>query len=229
MRLVALFLAAGCLSAQAPQLKGPGPLPWQSGPTPPWEPLGAFPRTPPGPDQPLTPSQGSVQARLAADGTLEIFDGAGVRSLRIGLPGRPVKVWRDGGIPVPRPWDRLAFPQADPLSQGLGGLAWNAGDFRPSLSGLLWILEDGERVLTVVHPATAQVVYLPLPRGDGFSVSFEPSRLVALAGQDGGGKTEGWALPWLALLPQFARLGPPVSPGPRGTALKPFPTSQTVK
>jgi hypothetical protein len=170
-----------------------------------------------------------VQARLAPDGTLEIFNGAGVRSLRVGLPGRPLKVWRDGGLPVAPPWDRLAFPQADPLSQGLGGLAWNAGDFRPSLSGLLWILEDGERVLTVVHPATAQVVFLPLPRGEGFSLAFEPSRLVALTGPSDSGRSGGWALPWLALLPSFARLGPAPDAGPRGTALKPFPTSQTMK
>ncbi|MBS1767037.1 MAG: hypothetical protein JST05_06500 [Acidobacteria bacterium] len=229
MRLVALLLTAACLGAQAPQVKGPRPLPWQSGPTPPWEPLGAFTGAPSGPEQPLVPSTGPVQVRLSPDGTLEVYSGAEVRSLRLGLPGRPLKVWRDGGIPVSQPWDRLAFPQADPLSEGLGGLAWNAGDFRPSLAGLLWILEDGERVLTVVHPATAQVAFIPLPRGEGVSLAFEPSRLVARAGQGGGEKVEAWTLPWLALLPQFARLGPPSGTEPHGTALKPFPASQTVK
>lgn len=131
-----------------------------------------------------------------------------------------------GGIPLDHLGATWAFPQTDPLSEGLGGLDWNAGDFRVSLQGLLWVLEDGERVLTVVHPATAQVIYLPLPRGDDFELAFEPTRLVLKAGQGPGGHPQAWALPWLALLPQFARLGPPAVLPIKGTALKPFPMGQ---
>lgn len=231
MRLVALLLNLSlapaltpALTAQVPQIgHGPRALPWQSGATPPWQPLEAVPSPQPGP---VASSQGPLRARLSQDGTLEVWNGGGVRTLRFGLPGRPRKAWRDGGIPLERLDGIWTFPQTDPLSEGLGGLDWNAGDFRNSLQGLLWILEDGERVLTVVHPATAQVIYLPLPRGDEFDLAFEPTRLVLRAGQGSGGRPEAWALPWLALLPQFARLGPPAAPPIKGTALKPFPTGQ---
>ncbi len=232
MRLVALLLTPVALTlalaAQAPQIgHGPRSLPWQAGATPPWQPLEAMPRPQPGT---AAPSQGPASVRLSEDGTLEVWNGAGVRTLRFGLPGRPHRAWRDGGIPLDGPRGTWAFPESDPLSTGLGGLDWNAGDFRNSLQGLLWILEDGERVLTVVHPATAQVIYLPLPKGEDFNLIFEPTRLVLKAGQGPAspGEPQGgaWALPWLALLPQFARLGPPALPPVRGTALKPFSTGQ---
>ena len=223
MRLVALLIA-GALAAQVPKVgQGPRALPWQSGPAPTWQPLEGMPKTQAGP--PPGGVAGPVTARISPDGTLEVWSGAGVRTLRLGLPGRPKKVWRDGGG-IPPSLDRLAFAVRDPLSEGLGGLAWNAGDFRISLAGLLWILEDGERVLTVVHPATGQAAYLPLPRGEDFDLAFEPSRLVLTAKQGPAGRPEAWTLPWLALLPQFARLGPPASPPAAGTALKPFPTGQ---
>lgn len=223
MRLVALLLTSA-LAAQVPQLgKGPRALAWQSGPTPPWQPLEV---TPPLQAELLPPSHGPLTAKISQDGTLEVWNGGGVRTLRFGLPGRPRKVWRDGGLPLASLGAAWSFPAVDPLSNGLGGLDWNAGDFRHSLAGLLWILEDGDRVLTVVHPATAQVVYLPLPRGEEFELAFEANRLVLKAAQGPEGRPEAWALPWLALLPQFARLGPPATLPPRGTALKPFPTGQ---
>ncbi len=226
MRLVALFLSAGvlALTAQVPKVgQGPRALAWQSGPTPPWQPLEAAPAPV---ANPLPPSQGALVAKISQDGTVEVWNGAGVRTLRFGLPGRPRMAWRDGGLPLPAIGAGWAFPATDPLSSGLGGLDWNAGDFRVSLAGLLWILEDGDRVLTVVHPATAQVIYLPLPRGEEFDLAFEPNRLVLTAALGPEGRPQAWALPWLALLPQFARLGPPAIPPLRGTALKPFPTGQ---
>ncbi|HEU4952614.1 MAG TPA: hypothetical protein VFT46_11740 [Holophagaceae bacterium] len=228
MRLVALLLtaAAASLPAQAPQVgKGPRSLPWQGGAAPTWQPVeGLPPRPDPTPDASASTASptGPVTARIAPDGTLEVWNGAGVRTLRLGLPGRPRKVWRDGGRPV-TDLDHLAFPAADPLAGGPGGLPWGQSDVRPSLAGLLWILEDGERVLTVVHPATAQAIYLPLPRGEEFDLVFGPSRLLIQAAQGPEGHPQAWALPWLALLPQFARLGPPSVPPPQGTALKPFP------
>jgi hypothetical protein len=227
LRLVAFLLSAAlasALAAQVPQVgQGPRALPWQSGATPSWQPLESVPLPQPGP---IAPSQGPLNARLSEDGTLEVWNGAGVRTLRSGIPGRPRKAWRDGGIPLDHLGANWSFPQVDPLSNGLGGLDWNAGDFRISLQGLLWILEDGERVLTLVHPATAQVIHLPLPRGDDFDLAFEPTRLVLKAGQGPGGHPQAWTLPWLALLPQFARLGPPAVLPAKGTALKPFPTGQ---
>ena len=223
MRLVALVLSlplvGSALAAQVPKLgQGPRALPWQSGPAPTWQPLEGQVLPQPGPVP--GSAAGPVSARISPDGTLEVWSGAGVRTLRLGLPGRPRKAWRDGGLAVDG-LDHLAFAAKDPLSEGLGGLAWNAGDFRISLAGLLWILEDGERVLTLVHPATGQVVYLPLPRGEDFDLVFEPTRLVLKAALGPAGRPAAWALPWLALLPQFARLGPPAAV-PAGTALKPF-------
>lgn len=223
MRLVACLLSTA-VAAQVPQVgQGPRALPWQSGATPPWQPLETVPSPEAGS---IAASEGPLTARLSQDGTLEVWNGAGVRTLRTGIPGRPRKAWRDGGIPLDHLGTTWSFPLVDPLSEGLGGLDWNAGDFRLSLKGLLWILEDGERVLTLVHPATAQVIYLPLPRGDDFELAFEPTRLVLKAGQGPGGHPQAWALPWLALLPQFARLGPPAATPNQGTALKPFPTGQ---
>ena len=229
MRLVTPILSGllcAALTGQVPELgRGPRFLPWQTGSTPPWQPLESVPLPLPGPIAPsaLT-APGTIKVQISDDGTLEIWDSAGVRMMRTGLPGRPHRVWRDGGFPLPR-WNELRpFPQQDPLSQGLGGLDWNAGDFRSSLHGLLWILEDGERVLTVVHPATGQVIYLTLPRGEDFDLLFEPTRLVLKAGQGAG--SQAWGIPWLALLPQFARLGPSSTPPVLGTALKPFPAGQ---
>ena len=221
MRLVALLLGTA-LAGQVPQIgQGPRALPWQSGSSPPWQRLEAVPDPLPGP---IAITHGPIHVQLSQDGTLEVWNGAGVRTLRTGLPGRPRKAWRDGGLPLGDLRASWAFPQTDPLSDGLGALDWNAGDFRHSLQGLLWILEDGERLLTVVHPATGQVIYLPLPRGEDFDLDFEPTRLVLNAKQGPGGHAEAWALPWLALLPQFARLGAPATAPIRGTALVPFPT-----
>ncbi len=230
MRLVALLLIAGTAFAQVPKVgQGPRALAWQSGPTPPWQPLDAVPSPVPAPaisdvQAHSAASAGPITVEISQDGTVEVWSGAAVRTLRIGLPGRPRKVWRDGGVALPAfggPW---RFPSSDPLAGGLGGLDWNASDFRRSLSGLLWVIEDGERVLTVIHPATAQVVYLPLPRGDAFDLVFEPNRLVLKADSGEEGRAHAWALSWLALLPQFARLGPSATPPVLGTALKPFPT-----
>ncbi|HTL97539.1 MAG TPA: hypothetical protein VL181_01925 [Holophagaceae bacterium] len=228
MRLVACLLSAALLpstaSGQVPQVgQGPRALPWQTGTAPTWQPLEAAPAS--GPAQVAAPASGPLSARITADGTLEVWNGADVRTVRMGLPGRPKKVWRDGGSPVAVS-GRLGFPAKDPLSAGLGGLDWAAADFRASLSGLVWILEDGERVLTIVHPATAQAVYLPLPRGEDFDLVFESTRLVLTAKQGPAGHPMAWAMPWLALLPQFARLGPPATPPASGTALKPFTTGQ---
>ena len=115
------------------------------------------------------------------------------------------------------------FPADSPLTQGLGGLRWAADDFRPFLRGLLWVLEDGEGFLTVVHPATAGVVHLPLPPGRDLRIRFLPDHLEVAAGDVEKGAPRQWSLPWIGLLPRLAALGPHAAPAKRGTALAPFP------
>lgn len=168
--------------------------------------------------QGLKATTGPISVRLAADGSLRIFEGKGVRRLRMGLPGRPVKVWRDGGLPLAAFLAPMAFPEDTPLRHGLGSLPLDAPDFRVALQGLLWILDDGERVLTVLHPATCQSIRLRLPAAEGPDLRFLPDRLELRS-------TEGraWALPWIALLPQFLQLGRPGPRTPPGSALDPYP------
>ncbi len=211
-----LGLAALPLAAQARQQ----PLPWEIAPALAWHAgLGA--------DEPVkpiseTPSTGPLKVSLAKDGTLLVSDARGHRRLRVGLPGRPIQAWRDAGIPLnlgDRSW---AFPSETSFTKGLSALPWSGEDFRPALQGLLWILDDGERILTVVHPATAQIVYLPLPPGRDFSIQLTPGYLELLE------KTESdtprrWSLPWLVLLPQFAKLSRAADASLTGTAFIPFP------
>jgi hypothetical protein len=168
-------------------------------------------------------STGPVAVRLTGDGTLSVRDAQGIIRLKMGLPGRPLKAWRDGGLPLPETTGLWLFPVDSPLNQGLGGLQWVAEDFRPFLRGLLWILEDGEGYLTVVHPATARVVYLPLPPGRELRLRFLADRLEVTAEDVDKGAPRQWSLPWMGLLPRLAELGPhPIATKP-GTAFNPFP------
>lgn len=221
MRLGAFLLTGAALTA--PPLAAQGhptlpwerisPLDWQAGPgavraEKPWDPA---------------PSTGPLEARLSGDGTLSIRDARGIIRLKTGLPGRPLKAWRDGGFPLSPPFGSWLFPVDSPLSQGLGGLRWCAEDFRPFLRGLLWILEDGEGFLTVVHPATAWAVHLPLPPGRDLSLRFLPDRLEVVAGDVDRGAPRQWSIPWMGLLPRLAALGPHADRTKPGTALVPFP------
>jgi hypothetical protein len=126
-------------------------------------------------------------------------------------------------VPLAQPFGTWLFPVDSPLSQGLGGLRWCAEDFRPFLRGLLWILEDGENFLTVVHPATAWVEHLPLPPGRDLSLRFLPDRLEVVAGGGDRGAPRQWSIPWMGLLPRLAALGPHAEHAKPGTALIPFP------
>jgi hypothetical protein len=216
-----LLTAAVAASAQTPPRELPWTaarsLPWIQGPTAPAE------AVPPAP----APTELTLTVTLAEDGALRITDDKGTITLRMGLPGRPMKFWRDGGTPLPPASRMLRFPTHTPLQLGIGGLHLGSEDFRPALAGLLWILDDDERVITVIHPATARVAYLPLPGGHGISLVFHPDRLEAqkiLPGPPERIEDVSWSLPWLALLPQFIQLGQ-AKPRPlkEGTALVPFP------
>jgi hypothetical protein len=168
--------------------------------------------------------------KLSNDGTLRIVGAKGLRNLRLGLPGRPLRAWRDAGIPL----DLTAFapansswrfPSDTPLASGIQALPWGGEDFRDALVGLLWIIDDGEHFLTVVHPATSRVVFLLLPVGQDFSLRMTPAYLELLENPTKGssGAPRRWSLPWLALLPQFAKLARPEESPALGTALVPFP------
>jgi hypothetical protein len=221
VRLGACFLTGAALAA--PHLTAQGrpslpwekilPLDWQSGTG---EAMGEDLSA-------LKPSTGPVEARLMGDGTLSIRDARGIIRLKTGLPGRPLKVWRDGGLPLTTPSGTWRFPTDSPLSHGLGGLQWVAEDFRPFLRGLLWILEDGEAFLTVVHPATAKAIYLPLPPGRDLQLHFLPDRLEVVAGDVDKGAPRQWSIPWIGLLPRLVVMGVHPDPSKAGTALAPYP------
>lgn len=167
---------------------------------------------------------------MSADGTMHLVGDKGVRRLRTGLPGRPLRVWRDAGIPIPLAGLEAAnaswrFPGDTPLSRGIQTLPWGGDDFRIALTGLLWIIDDGEHFLTVVHPATARVLYLPLPPGQDFALRVTPGYLELLENprEASTSAPRRWSLPWLALLPHFAKLARPDDIATPGTALIPFP------
>jgi hypothetical protein len=193
-------------------------LPWQMGePEPAPAPCAAVP----------TQTHFALTVRLGLDGAVRITDEKGLIRLRAGLPGRVRRVWRDWGVPVPDPFAPLGFPAHTPLQQGIGGMPVGSPDFRPALEGLLWILDDDESFLTVIHPATSRMVYLPLPGGQDLDLAFRPDRLEILERRPAGAAQpppSTWSLHWLALLPQFIQLGKEnESLLPRGTALAPFP------
>lgn len=229
-----LVFAAGLAAPMAAQTRLP--LLWGMAPDVSWRAgLGSSlePEAAVGPGngiKPLIPSDGPILVKMSVDGTLRILGLKGVRHLRLGLPGRPLRAWRDGGIPLDlstleSPNESLRFPSDTPLAKGIQALPWGGEDFRNALNGLLWILDDGEHYLTVVHPATARVVFLPLPIGQDFNLRMTPGYLELFENPSKGSSsaTRRWSLPWLALLPQFAKLARPEDRPAPGTALVPFP------
>jgi hypothetical protein len=221
VRLGALLLTLAALAAPTLQAQGHPGLAWERVAPLDWQvlPSSYQSEAPPA----LQSSTGVLEARITEDGTLSLRDGQGIIRLKTGLPGRPLKAWRDGGVPLPAAAGAWAFPVDSPLKKGLGGLQWCASDFRPFLRGLLWVLEDGEGFLTVIHPATARIIHLPLPPGRDFQLRFQTDRLEVAAGDVDRGAPSRWSLPWMGLLPRLAALGPQPDPAKAGTALVPFP------
>jgi hypothetical protein len=175
---------------------------------------------------PAKPSPRELRVRLAGDGSLRVLDRRGILRLKLGLPGRIARLWRDGGRPVDAIEAELSFPKATPLAKGVAELPWGAADIRPGLEGLLWILDDGERVLTVLHPATGGAQYLLLPPATSPDIVFLPDRLEVRERAVGEGSRTSprrWSLPWTGLLPQILRLAQPPPTGRPGTAFIPFP------
>jgi len=217
VRLAALILT--CALALPAQV-----LPWKSAGALPWQMEAAGPAPVPCDCKP-TQSYFALRVRVAPDGKVVITDEKGLVRMKLGLPGRPVRAWRDWGIPVPDLSRPLPFAVRSPLQRGIGGMPVGAPDFRPALEGLLWILDDDESVITVIHPATSQVVYLPLPGGQDLTLAFCPDRLeVSETSGPNPQARASWSLHWLGLLPQFIQLGKDSSAGkPKGTAVLPFP------
>lgn len=224
MRLVALPLS-GLLVAVPALAQAARSLPWEGLPPAFWQ--GLVEDLP----EPTAPAAGRARpparwVRVTADGTLRVVDARGVVRLRSGLPGRPLRVWRDGGVPVAAPWERIPFPTMaeHPL---FSGAFWSGADPRAGLDGLLWIQDDGERVLSLVHPATSKVAFLPLPGPPGLVLAFHREGLVAVeeeaADPVAGSRRRRWILPWIGLAPVLARLAPPAEAPRSGTALQPFP------
>lgn len=220
MRLGSLLLIPACLAAQEARQ-----LPWDSAPSLPWRASLTGELAEPPPLAPL-PERGPLRVTLGPDGALKVMDAKGIVLLRTGLPGRPLRIWRDGGRLLPGTSGTWQFPAQTPLQTGIGALPLGQPDFRPGLEGTLWILDDEERLLTVLHPATSRVAYLTLPGGTDLDLLFLPNHLVVrqkLQDRDSPGPRSAWSLPWLSLLPQFILLGTPLPTPKPGTALVPFP------
>jgi len=214
-------LLAVSLLAQTP-VKG---LPWEGQPEPPWRASEAGPPPPPLPPVPLQTTSTRRIVSLTAHGVLRILDERGLVRLRLGLPGRPVRLWRDGGTPLTLSDFPMDFPTEMPISKGLGSLALASVDFRTVLQGLLWILDDGEKRITLVNPATGQVSYLMLPGGRDLELLMYPDRLeLREPPPETGSRKEAacWAVPWIGLFPQLLHLATPPPTPPPGTALIPF-------
>lgn len=219
MRLVAFLLITVCLCAQEPRK-----LPWEQAPTLPWR-ASLAEELPKAAPLAVIPEGGPLRVTLDPDGALRVMDAKGIILLRTGLPGRPSRLWRDG-YALPGVSGTWHFPLQTPLRRGIGALPLGQPDFRPGLEGTLWILDDEERILTVVHPATSRVAYLTLPGGAGLDIQFLPGHLVVRQEPRSpapGHAQSAWSLPWLSLLPQFMLLGTPMPAPKPGTALIPFP------
>lgn len=219
MRLGALLLTPAILTAQAS-------LPWKDASELPWETAVPGDLPSPLPPEPDAASGAHVLVSLSEDGTLRISDHKGRVRLRLGLPGRPLRILKDAGTPMALSDFPSDFPLETPLSQGFGHLPLAGSDFRGALKGLLWIVDDGERQITLVHPATHQAVFLPMPPGQDWELGLYPDRLEVrepAAPQGERQETACWSLPWLVLLPQFMRLSLPPPEGNPGTAFHPFP------
>ncbi|MBK8726336.1 MAG: hypothetical protein IPL96_09930 [Holophagaceae bacterium] len=223
---VVLVAAALTAPAQSPGTSRDKRLPWESTlALPPWQ---SLEDGPPGIAPPLpAPAEGrDLRVSLARDGSLRVLNRRGVLRLKLGLPGWVLRLWRDGGLEMDPLAPVGAFPADTPLSRGVGELPWGESDLRPGLRGLLWILDDGERVLTLVHPATGRVQYLALPLVSDPELVFWPDHLELRerASAEAPRKvSRRWSLSWPGLLPQFLRLAQPATEGPHGTAFQPFP------
>lgn len=170
---------------------------------------------------PLTP----LTVYISPNGAVKITSTNGIVQLRTGLPGRPQKVWRDHGYQVTNIFAPMLFPTTSPLQKNMGSILVSILDFCSNLEGLLWILGDDEKVLTVINPANSQIVYLSLPAGHELNLSFHHDHIEVLDEHSKGNNKEPlvWSLHWLTLMPQLIQLGQKSNYNKtEGSALLPF-------
>jgi hypothetical protein len=164
-----------------------------------------------------------ITVSVDRDGTIAIFNANGIRQLRFGLPGRPILMWRDAGQSI-APFGKFSFPSQTPLLANFKGAAKETSDFLNSLAGLLWILDDGEEYLTIVHSATCQYAFLHLPVSRDLELRFHPERLELCKRITIDADSQSWALSWNELLPVLQALAKRPPTPPRGNAIEPYQT-----
>lgn len=218
-------LATYCLiSALALTAKDQSVLPWKNIKKLPWQIVETKAQNVPPVDFP-TQSYLPLTISLKQNGNIKIADKKGRIRARLGLPGRPQKVWRDWGIRIINIFDPILFPNHSSLQQGIDNVLTNILDFRSRLEGLLWILSDDVNILTVINPATSQVVYISLPSERDLNLTFYPDRIEASEEQPAqNNKVQtSWSLYWLELLPYFIQLSTSKqSNEAHGSAFEPF-------
>ena len=133
-------LATYCvISAITLTAKDQNALPWKSIQKLPWQIVETKTQNLPPVDFP-TQSYLPLKINLQQNGNIKIVDKKGHIRTRLGLPGRPQKVWRDWGIRITNIFDPILFPNHSSLQQGIDSILTNVLDFRSRLEGLLWIL-----------------------------------------------------------------------------------------
>ncbi|MDR2697891.1 MAG: hypothetical protein LBB40_05385 [Holophagales bacterium] len=163
----------------------------------------------------------NLTVKVDRDGTIAIFNKNKIRLLRFGLPGRPILMWRDAGQPIVS-FGQFSFPSHTPLSANFKKASEKTSDFLNNLAGLLWILDDGEQYLTIVHSATCQYAFINLPGGRDMELRFHPDHLELCERGYVDGDSNAWALSWNELLPVLQALATPPPQQPQGSAFVPY-------
>ena len=227
MRLGALLLIPAALAAAPLPASGRGPgtagLPWERAAPLAWQ---AEPWVAPAAVAGSRSLPGAHDRASTGDGTLRISDARGLIRLLAGLPGGPCGPGGTAGVPLDAAWGTWGFPTGYPPGPGPGGAPLGRRRFPPLPQGLLWVLEDGEGFLTVVHPATARLVHLPLPPGRDLRIRFLPDRLEVAAGDVEEGAPRRGPFPGWACCPAWRPWGPAPTPPRRGPPSPPSPKTE---
>jgi|GEM_PF-457448 len=166
-------------------------------------------------------SNADLTVKVNRDGTIAIYNRNGIRQLRFGLPGRPISMWRDAGQPIAS-FGQFSFPSHTPLSSNFKSASEETSDFLSNLSGLLWILDDGEEYLTIVHSATYQYVFIHLPGGRDLELRFHPNHLEIYKKPSPDGNSQSWILSWKDFLPVLQTLAKGHATQTHFSALTPY-------
>ena len=222
MRLAAIIIKTGklLLALSMTQIAGSQGLPWKQSLNAPWRIVDPMPE----PARLQIKQQNTeLTVHVDKDGTIVIVNQKGIKNLRFGLPGRPVSIWRDAGQPLDSV-GRFPFSSQTPLSTDFNKVSKETSDFLNNLAGLLWIFDDSEEYLTIVHPATFQYAFLSLPGGKDLELRFHPNYLELCKKEPHDGNSLSWALSWKDLESVFQTLAKLSVTLPQGDALVPYPS-----